>query len=121
MRPDMVRKLEITLSIGAMAASAWLVVSVLVMAGMRGAFGSSPIGERIRLWQYLNCSFAAVLQIAATVLMVGFRYSATKCLTNERVGGKCLQDRTVEKYAKTFVVCVGITSLLTFALAALRN
>ena len=121
MRPGAARKLEVIVAFVAMAASGWVVLSVLVMAGMRGAFGSSPEGERLRLWQYLNCGIVLILQIAATVLLVGLSSSTGKSVASGGLGSEYLHESLWHKYAKAFLASTAITTVLALAMAAIRN
>lgn len=50
-------------------ASAWLLVSTMVMAGMRGALGSDPYASRLLVWQIGNLGVVGVLQAVAVYAM----------------------------------------------------
>lgn len=124
MRPGTTRKVEVIVALVAMAISGWVVLSVLVMAGMRGAYGSSPAGERIRLWQYLNFGIVLVLQIAATVLLVRLSNhtdSTGKRIAGDGLGSEYFQESSWHKYARAFLASTAITTALALAMAAIRN
>lgn len=114
--------LKIFAAVTATAVSAWLLISVVVMAGMRGAFGSSSPGQRIHYWQWLTLGAVAALQFIAVALLANVsrlrRYTARP---NGAPLFTTLGTTTAQIYLLSIAVTVGITLMLAIIFALLRR
>ncbi len=119
--PRAFRKLRIVAAVTATAVSAWLIASIVVMAGMRGAFGSHPMGEQLRFWQYVNCGIVVLLQGVATFLIAGLFEVDYSNAVHGNLFSSIGCSTTWQRYAVPMLISIGMTVLLVLAFAALKT